>query len=247
MFKILIKSQYFRQPKLISTKMDYNFIQCFKYKSHYSSLGLDNNASPQDIKSAYYNLSLRFHPDKNNGSMESVEKFREITAAYEVLGNAEKKKIYDQDLSSGYSEAAWRRENYSARSDQSGRRPPPRTGRSPHYNYDEHFKQHYDEYNKQRQNDYEYFRQRWEAEYRRRYPFSDERQWSRYQRPVTSEDRLKWRALYTKTSFVYFMTFWFLLLLVILPSAEYLEEKSKRPFKTVYYKVNSEDETPSDK
>ncbi len=49
-------------------------------KSHYDVLGLTPKATQVDVKSAYYNLSKVYHPDRNEGSVDAAEKFRDITA-----------------------------------------------------------------------------------------------------------------------------------------------------------------------
>lgn len=61
----------------------------------YEILGLGENASDQEIKKAYRSLSLKYHPDKNNGNPEAVAKFQQINEAYEVLGDDQKKAEYD--------------------------------------------------------------------------------------------------------------------------------------------------------
>ena len=61
---------------------------------YYSILGVPKNASLDQIKKAYRELALKYHPDKNK-SKEAEEKFKEINAAYAVLGNAEKRREYD--------------------------------------------------------------------------------------------------------------------------------------------------------
>lgn len=67
-----------------------------RLQTHYDALGLRPNATHADIKSAYYRLSKLYHPDKNKGSDDASVKFREITAAYEVLGNFRLRKLYDK-------------------------------------------------------------------------------------------------------------------------------------------------------
>ncbi len=65
-------------------------------KDYYEVLGLSKGASEKDIKRAYKRLAAKHHPDKNQGSKESEEKFKEITEAYDVLTDSEKKAMYDQ-------------------------------------------------------------------------------------------------------------------------------------------------------
>ncbi|OOR98890.1 molecular chaperone DnaJ [Haemophilus paracuniculus] len=65
-------------------------------RDYYEVLGLKKGASEQDIKRAYKRLAAKHHPDKNQGSKESEEKFKEIKEAYEVLGDSEKRAMYDQ-------------------------------------------------------------------------------------------------------------------------------------------------------
>ncbi|MBN2095836.1 molecular chaperone DnaJ [Candidatus Peregrinibacteria bacterium] len=61
----------------------------------YKTLGVDKNASDADIKKAYRRLAMKYHPDKG-GSKADEKKFKEVTAAYEVLGDKQKKAQYDQ-------------------------------------------------------------------------------------------------------------------------------------------------------
>ncbi len=69
--------------------------------NYYSLLGVDKNATADEIKKAYRKLAHEHHPDKNHGDKASEAKFKEINAAYEVLGNAQKRSQYDQFGSSG--------------------------------------------------------------------------------------------------------------------------------------------------
>jgi curved DNA-binding protein len=66
-----------------------------EYKDYYKTLGLDKNATEQQIKSAYRKLAMKYHPDKTKGDKAAEEKFKEINEAYEVLSDPEKKKKYD--------------------------------------------------------------------------------------------------------------------------------------------------------
>ena len=62
----------------------------------YKVLGVEKNASTQEIKKAYRKLALKYHPDRNPGDKTAEEKFRKVSEAYEVLSNDEKRAKYDQ-------------------------------------------------------------------------------------------------------------------------------------------------------
>jgi len=62
----------------------------------YGILSVEKNASHEDIKKAYRKLSLQHHPDRNNGSEESKNIFQKIQHAYEILGDEDNRKKYDQ-------------------------------------------------------------------------------------------------------------------------------------------------------
>lgn len=66
--------------------------------NYYKVLGLDRNATAEDVRRAYRKLALKWHPDKNLGesSAEAEKRFKEISEAYEVLSDAEKRAIYDR-------------------------------------------------------------------------------------------------------------------------------------------------------
>jgi len=65
-------------------------------KDYYSILGVNKGASDTEIKKAYRKLALQYHPDRNKGDKAAEEKFKEVTKAYEVLSDAQKRKTYDQ-------------------------------------------------------------------------------------------------------------------------------------------------------
>jgi molecular chaperone DnaJ len=62
----------------------------------YSTLGVTQTASDDEIKKAYRKLAMQYHPDRNNGSREAEEKFKEITEAYDVLRDPNKRAAYDR-------------------------------------------------------------------------------------------------------------------------------------------------------
>lgn len=67
-----------------------------EYKDYYKTLGVEKDATPEEIKKAYRKLAMKYHPDRNPGDKSSEEKFKEITEANEVLSDPEKRKKYDQ-------------------------------------------------------------------------------------------------------------------------------------------------------
>ena len=65
-------------------------------KDYYKILGVERNASEDEIKSAYRKLAKKYHPDLNKDNPDAAEKFKEINEAYEVLGDEKKRSNYDQ-------------------------------------------------------------------------------------------------------------------------------------------------------
>jgi molecular chaperone DnaJ len=63
---------------------------------YYQRLGVSKDATTEDVKKAYRKLALKYHPDRNEGSKEAEAKFREVTEAYEVLRDSEKRATYDR-------------------------------------------------------------------------------------------------------------------------------------------------------
>lgn len=63
---------------------------------YYSVLGVSPTASDDEIKKAYRKLAMRYHPDRNGGTKESEERFKEITEAYDVLRDPAKRSAYDR-------------------------------------------------------------------------------------------------------------------------------------------------------
>ena len=65
-------------------------------KDYYVTLGVTRGSTQEEIRKAYRALARRFHPDRNDDDAESVQRFREITEAYDTLGDTERRKQYDR-------------------------------------------------------------------------------------------------------------------------------------------------------
>lgn len=65
-------------------------------RDYYEILGLSRNASPEEIKRAYRQMALKYHPDRNPGNKEAEERFKEAAEAYSILCDSEKRATYDQ-------------------------------------------------------------------------------------------------------------------------------------------------------
>ena len=75
-------------------------------RDYYEVLGVSKDASESEIKKAYRQMALKFHPDKNPDNKEAEEKFKEAAESYEVLSNAEKRQRYNQFGHAGVGGAA---------------------------------------------------------------------------------------------------------------------------------------------
>lgn len=63
---------------------------------YYNRLGVERNASQDEIKKAYRKMAVKYHPDKNPGNHEAEEKFKQVSEAYSILSDEKKKSMYDQ-------------------------------------------------------------------------------------------------------------------------------------------------------
>lgn len=67
-------------------------------KNYYDILGVEKNASPEEIKSAYRKLAMKYHPDRNQGDEAAAEKFKAVNEAHETLSDQQKRAAYDYEL-----------------------------------------------------------------------------------------------------------------------------------------------------
>lgn len=93
----LLCSYTFRKENFVFHQFIYESIM-----EYYQVLGVAKTATADEIKKAYRKLALKYHPDKNQGKKEAEEKFKEISEAYAVLSDPEKRKQYDMYGSEGF-------------------------------------------------------------------------------------------------------------------------------------------------
>jgi len=95
-----------------------------QYKDYYKTLGVSKKADEKEIKNAYRKLVKKYHPDKTKGDKKLEDKFKEISEAYEVLSDTDKRKKYDE-LGTDWNRAGqnenWQRANTNARGFSGGR------------------------------------------------------------------------------------------------------------------------------
>src|SRR3954466_12441436 len=65
-------------------------------RDYYEVLGIERTVTVEEIKKSYRKLAVKFHPDKNPGDKTAEEKFKELSEAYEILSDPQKRALYDQ-------------------------------------------------------------------------------------------------------------------------------------------------------
>jgi DnaJ homolog subfamily B member 11 len=73
-----------------------NFVVILGGRDFYSILQVKKSATTNEVKKAYRRLAKELHPDKNQGDPDAASKFQDLGAAYEVLSDADKRKLYDK-------------------------------------------------------------------------------------------------------------------------------------------------------
>jgi len=86
------------QPATCYSTRVHRGLQREKPRDLYAVLDVSPSATQQQVKDAFYKLSLKYHPDRNQGSLEAHQRFTDLTEAYSVLGQYELRKKYDKGL-----------------------------------------------------------------------------------------------------------------------------------------------------
>ena len=88
-YPLLSKITYVNITRNLSTA------PCRLASTHYDALGITPKATQGEVKAAYYRMSKMYHPDRNS-NIDAPQKFRNVTAAYEVLGDVRLRRLYDK-------------------------------------------------------------------------------------------------------------------------------------------------------
>ena len=108
-YSMSIYFQRFARPLFSPAHHDRSAVSCYYRRSyatrnssasHYDALGVTVDASPKEIKAAFYKLSKKHHPDVNPEDANAAQKFSTISNAYDILGDPVKRRDYDNELSS---------------------------------------------------------------------------------------------------------------------------------------------------
>ena len=81
---------------ILAFMIDMTIAKDDKGRDLYKILDLKRNATPDEIKKAYRKLTLKYHPDKNQGDDEAKQMFHDVADAYEILSDTEKRRKYDR-------------------------------------------------------------------------------------------------------------------------------------------------------
>lgn len=129
--------------KRLFNSINVNTFICIAHKSHYEALNISKTATHKEIKDAYYRLSMIYHPDKNKGSKEAADIFRDITSAYEILGNVRQRRLYDSGINPNkkFPQHSNNRQPFETMHKKSG--VDKASARSRNYSFDEWSKAHY--------------------------------------------------------------------------------------------------------
>ena len=100
------------QPVHLYSTRTHRIFQREKPKDLYSVLEITPSATQQQVKDAYYKLSMKYHPDRNKGSPEAHRKFTDLTEAYSILGQHDLRRKYDKGLLKHYPERQHTAEQY---------------------------------------------------------------------------------------------------------------------------------------
>ncbi len=103
------------------------------------------HATQQQIKDAYYRLSMKFHPDRNGGSEAAHQRFTELTEAYSVLGNYTTRRKYDKGLLHGYPRRPSPHQHPGGRGHGGRTEGKKMHGEKVMFNFDEFYRMHYGE------------------------------------------------------------------------------------------------------
>lgn len=109
-------------------------------KDLYAVMGVTPHATQQQVKEAYYRLSMKYHPDRNGGSEVAHEKFTELTEAYSVLGNYTARRKYDKGLLHKYP-----RRPHPQHHQSHGQSTTAQQGQRVMFDFDEFYRMHYGE------------------------------------------------------------------------------------------------------
>src|SRR4029077_16621418 len=82
-------------------------------KDYYEILGVAKNAAPEDVKRAYRKAAAANHPDRNPGDQAAVERFKEAAEAFDVLGDADKRALYDRYGHDAFARAGGRQPGFN--------------------------------------------------------------------------------------------------------------------------------------